>query len=60
MQTILVKCLEKIVFPLQLQIHTTQTQCSPITENFDKEFNRWWHISTTPHELPKKNVHCSN
>ena len=50
MQTILVKCLENIMFPLQLQIHTTQLQCSPITKNFVKEFNRKWHISTTPHK----------
>ena len=59
MQTILVKCLENIMFPLQLQIHTTQLQCSPNTKNFVKEFNRKWHISTTPHKT-KNNRTLSN
>lgn len=47
------KMFRKNCVSFAFQIHTTQTQCSPITENFDKKFNKRWHISTTHHKLPK-------
>ena len=56
MQTILVKCLENIMFPLQLQIlHKRSAAQLPkiLLRNLN---NRRWQLPTKPKTI----VHCSN
>ena len=40
------KMFRKNCVSFAFQIQTTQTQCSPITENFDKKFNKRWQLTT--------------
>lgn len=52
------KMFRKNCVSFAFQIHTTQTQCSPITENFDKKFNKRWHISISKLYYYKNALNC--
>ena len=57
MQTILVKCLEKIVFPLHSKYTLHKRSAAQLPKILIRNLTKG---GTTHHKLPKTIIHCSN